>query len=68
MNKTDIESILVINNYLVCCELSHNFDKKELTRKYLTQKVKKTLNKRTVIDNNNYLFKVFSFLLIALVR
>ncbi len=68
MNKSDIESILVINNYLVCCELSHNFDKKELTRKYLTQKVKKTLSKRNVIEMNSSLFKVFYFLLIGLIR
>lgn len=68
MRKADIESILLANNYLVSCKFcKSDCTKIELAQKFLTQRIKKTLNKRIITDNKNSLFKVFSFFLLNLI-
>lgn len=64
MDKTEIESILVANWYFTSCKLSvsnsHNCEKTQLARKYLTNKIKKALTEKSKIKTNSV--KAFSFL------
>ena len=58
MKKPEVESILLVDKYLIC----NVFEKKEhhanLTRKYLTRKVSKALQKK----NKNLLSNLLGFL------
>jgi hypothetical protein len=55
-NKRDIESILLVNSYFTICKIENpSCPKTELTRKYLTTRIKKALNER----NEKYSFKAF---------
>jgi len=58
MNKWNVKSILLANNYLLKCKVDQSCcEKTELARKYLIVSIKKTLNQR-----KNSLISVFSFL------
>lgn len=49
MDKCDIDEILLINYYLIKKKInSPNCETVELTRKYLTKKIDKLINKRKV--------------------
>ena len=55
-DKADVESILLVNSYFTLCKIENpHCPKTELTRKYLTTKIKKALNER----NKKYSFKAF---------
>lgn len=46
MSKEKINSILLVNNYLICCKVTNcNPKKTDLVRKYLIQKLNKILFK-----------------------
>lgn len=57
-NKQDIESILLVNLYCINCQKINDFGCREVARKYLTQKINKTLTKR----QKNRSVKAFSFI------
>jgi hypothetical protein len=55
--KEKLDSILVFNDYLICCKLSEpNSEKSKFAQKYLTHKISKALNKDTKVD----IFKILS--------
>lgn len=59
--KPDINSILVVNDYLLSCTSGNTAcEKTKLTRKYLTHKISKTLKKR---QNSQTSLRFFSLLL-----
>jgi hypothetical protein len=66
MTKPEVDSILIANSYLVRCKFEDSDrNRTELARKFLTQKIKKTLNKRIIFnEDKNSLYKVFSFFLL----
>jgi hypothetical protein len=59
--KADIDSILLVNNYLLRCTSGNPAcEKTQLTRKYLTHKISKTLKKR---QNGQTSLRFFNLLL-----
>lgn len=47
MSKEEVDSILLVNDYLIECKCHRpTCEKTELTRKYLTSKIKKALKRR----------------------
>lgn len=69
MKKQEIDSILLANTYLVKCKLkSSPRDRQELARKYLTSQIKKTLEKRQILNQEFFFIKVFSFFLFGFVK
>lgn len=69
MKKQEIDSILLANTYLVKCKLqSSPCDRQELARKYLTSQIKKTLEKRQILNQEFFFIKVFSFFLFEFVK
>jgi hypothetical protein len=53
MDKNDIDEILLINCYLVKNKMLYNHEKVNLLRKYLTNKIKKLIEKNRVIELSN---------------
>jgi hypothetical protein len=56
MKKEDINNILLVNGYLVSCELDKNCCEKkiQLTRKYLSERINKALKSRTEKTPTNF--------------
>lgn len=50
MSKEEVDSILLVNDYLIDCKCHSSFRKTELTRKYLTSKIKKALKRKNKIN------------------
>jgi hypothetical protein len=60
MNKTEVDSILLANSYLIKCKLDNCEPQRiDIARKYLTSKINKALNKRTLENQKN---KTLSFI------
>jgi hypothetical protein len=61
MSKEEVESILLTNNYLIECKYNceSGSDKSDLTRKYLTSKIKKALIRRGLKSNLIKAFFIF---------
>jgi len=57
-DKTDIDSILMINWYFINCKKTNGFGCQDVARKYLTLKINKTLSEREKIKSD----RAFSFL------
>jgi len=51
MSKEEVDSILLVNDYLIDCKYHRSCCRKtELTRKYLTSKIKKALKRKNKIN------------------
>lgn len=69
MKSHELDTILLANTYLVKCQFDQTPSyRQELARKYLTCKIKKTLNKRKILNKESSIFKVFSFFMISLLK
>jgi hypothetical protein len=69
MKSHELDTILLANTYLVKCQLDETpSHRQELARKYLTSKIKKTLNKRKILNKESSIFKVFSFFMISFLK
>jgi hypothetical protein len=66
MKKEDINNILLVNGYLVSCELDKNCCKKkiQLTRKYLSGRINKALKSRTEKNPINFKALLVNILLV----
>jgi hypothetical protein len=63
MSKEEVDSILLVNKYLIECKCSKpQCPKTELARKYLTLKIKRALNRKHSVSSKALLVSLFSFL------
>ena len=58
MKKPDVESILLVDRYLICRLCDNNKKHISLTRRYLARKINKALQRRS----QSKVFSLFSFL------